>query len=86
VATNNFFAALRDLPMANVDTCGEGNSTKTPGTNESTGEGLPPPSVLLLTSEVNLISLQRELRNAVSVESFRNIATGTLVIPKSVVD
>jgi hypothetical protein len=32
---NNFFVPLRDLPMENVETGSEGNSTKTPGTNES---------------------------------------------------
>jgi hypothetical protein len=40
-ATNNFFAPLRDLPVENAETSSEGNSTKTPGANEST-----PPVVL----------------------------------------
>jgi hypothetical protein len=71
--------------MENKKACREGNSTKTPGTSESTGEGRPPPVVI--TSEANLISLQRELRSVVSaVFFFRNTATGTRVTAKSIVD
>jgi hypothetical protein len=33
VATNSFFAQLRDLPMENTEMGSEGNSTKTPRTN-----------------------------------------------------
>jgi hypothetical protein len=36
VATNNFFAPRRDLPMENAETGSEGDSKKTSGTNEST--------------------------------------------------
>jgi hypothetical protein len=56
MATNNFFAPLRDLPVEDAETGGEGNSTRTPGTNESTGEGRSP---LILTSDANLIILRR---------------------------
>jgi hypothetical protein len=55
--------------MENEETATEENSTKTPGTNESTGKGRSPP--IVLTSEANLISLQRELKNIVSEEFFR---------------
>jgi hypothetical protein len=44
VPRNNFFAPLRDLPMENAETGSEGNFSKTPETNESTGKGRPPPS------------------------------------------
>jgi hypothetical protein len=37
VATNNFFAPLRDLPKKNAEMGSEGNSNESPGTNESTG-------------------------------------------------
>jgi hypothetical protein len=47
--------------------------------NENTGKGRPPP--IILTSEANLISLQREQKMLVSREFFRNTAT-----TKSMVD
>jgi hypothetical protein len=50
--------------MENVEMGIEGNSTKTPGTNESLGIGRPPP--IILTSEANLISLQRGLKSVMS--------------------
>jgi hypothetical protein len=43
-----------------AETGSERKSTKTPGTTECTGKGKPPP--IILTSEANLISLQRELK------------------------
>jgi hypothetical protein len=46
VATNTLFAPLRDLPMENVEIGSEGNSTKTPGTNESTEKAGHLPSYL----------------------------------------
>jgi hypothetical protein len=61
VATNNFLAPLRDLPMENAETSSERNSTKTCGTNESTGISRPPP--IVLSSEAKLISLHRELKS-----------------------
>jgi hypothetical protein len=78
VATNKFFAPLRDLPMENGETGSEENPTKTPGTNESTDKSRPPPTVL--TSEANIISLQRELKSVVGGEFFlRDTATGTRI-------
>jgi hypothetical protein len=47
VATNNFFSPVKDAETGN-----EGNSTRTPGTNESTDKGKPPP--IVFTSEANL--------------------------------
>jgi hypothetical protein len=50
------------------------NSTKTPRTNDSLDKGRPP--LIILSSEANLISLQRELKSVVSGEFFfRNTAT-----------
>jgi hypothetical protein len=81
----HFFAPLKDLLTENAETGSEGNSTKTPGTNETTGKGRPPP--IVLTSEANLISLQRELKSVVSGEFFfRNTATGIRITTKSMVD
>jgi hypothetical protein len=78
VATNNFFAALRDLPVENVETGRKGISTKIPGTNESTGKGRSLP--IVLTSEAKLISLQRELKSVVRGQFFFwNTATGTRI-------
>jgi hypothetical protein len=71
VTTNNFLAPLRALSMQNAETGSGGNCTKTSGTNESPGEGRPCPSVL--TSEVNLISLLRELKRAITGEFFRSL-------------
>jgi hypothetical protein len=56
--------------MANAETGSEGNSTNTPETNESPGKGRPPSMVL--TSETDIISLQKELKSVVSGEFFRN--------------
>jgi hypothetical protein len=71
--------------MENAETGSERNSTKTPGTNENTDKGRP--HLLVLTSDANLISLQRELKSVVSGEFlFRNTATGTRITTKSMVD
>jgi hypothetical protein len=70
--------------MENAETGSEGSSTETPGTNESTGKGRPSP--IALTSQANLISLQRKLKIVVSWEFFRNTATETRITTKSMVD
>jgi hypothetical protein len=85
VAMNNFFALLRDLRMKNVETGSERNSTKTGGTNESTGKGRP--SLIVLTSEANLINLQRELKTVMNGEFFFwNTAVGSWLTTKRMVD
>jgi hypothetical protein len=68
MATSNFLAPLRDLPMGNEEMGSEGNSTKTYGANESTGKSRPPH--IVLSSEANLISLQRKLKSVMSGEFF----------------
>jgi hypothetical protein len=42
VATNNFFAQLRAIPMESAEQSSEGNPMKTPETNDSPGKGRPP--------------------------------------------
>jgi hypothetical protein len=58
VATNNFFAPFRALPMQNAEMRSEENPTKTSGRNESPGS--------VLTSEANLINLLRELKRVIT--------------------
>jgi hypothetical protein len=83
LATNKFFVPIRDLPIKNVETGCEGNANATPGSNACPGESKPP---VVLTSQVSLIILERELKSVVSGEFlFRNIATGTRTT-KSMVD
>jgi hypothetical protein len=69
VATNNFFAPLRDLPMENAETGSEGNSTKTPGTYVNSGKCRPSP--IVLTSEAKFVGLHGEVKNVVSGGFFR---------------
>jgi hypothetical protein len=72
--------------MENVEMGNEGNCTKTPGTNGSSGQGRPPP--IIPTSEANLINLQRQIKSVVRGEFFffRNTANGTRITTKSMVD
>jgi hypothetical protein len=78
VVTNNFFGPLRDLPMENAQPGSKGNSTKTSEINVSLGK--------VLTSEANLISLQRELKSIVTGEFFQNTETRMRNTTKSMVD
>jgi hypothetical protein len=66
--------------MENVEKDSEENFTKIPGTNEGTHESRPPP--IILTSEANMICLQREIKRVVGGEFFRNTATGTRITTK----
>jgi hypothetical protein len=85
MATNNFFASLRDLLLENEKTGSAENFTKALGTNESAGKGRSAPIVLI--SEANLISLQREQKCIVSGELFFwSTATGTRIATESMVD
>jgi hypothetical protein len=58
--------------MENAEKDREGNSTETSGTNEIPDKDMSPPTIL--TSEVNIISLQRKLKFVVS----GNSSSGTL--------
>jgi hypothetical protein len=84
VATNNFFAPLRDLAMENAQMGNERNFTKTPGTNECPDKCRL--SLIELTLQANIFSPQRELKRVVIGEFFRNTATGTRITTKSMVD
>jgi hypothetical protein len=80
MVTNNFFAPLRDFPKKNQNMGSEGNSTKTPKTNDGTGKGSSPP--IILTWETKLINLQREIRSVVS----GGISSGTRITTKSIME
>jgi hypothetical protein len=81
-ATNNFFAPLRDLPVANAEMASNGNPLKHLEQMRVCAKGRPP--LIIITPKANLISLQRELKSAVSREFFRNTATGTRITTKSI--
>jgi hypothetical protein len=80
VATNNSFAPLRDLPMEYVGPAVKENALQDP--KEMKVRATP----IVLTTQANLIILQRELKSAVSGEFFRNTATGTRITTRSTVD
>jgi hypothetical protein len=67
VATNNFFALLKDLLMGNADPSSEGNSTETPETNDSLEKVGHPRHI----NSGGQLSLQRELKIFVTGEIFR---------------
>jgi hypothetical protein len=83
VAVNNFFVPLRDLHMKSEETSSEENSNNKRGTNESTGKGRP--FLVILTTEANLINLQRELKTIMNGELW-NIAIGSWITTKSTMD
>jgi hypothetical protein len=76
VVTKNDFAPLRAVPMEGAEVCDE-----TPSLDNNLEKGRPPP--IVLTSEVNLLSLQKDLKAVVSREFFiRNTASGTRITTK----
>jgi hypothetical protein len=80
VVTKNLFAPLRAVPMEDAEVCGE-----TPASDNNLDKGRPPP--IVLTSEVNVHSLQRYLKTVVTGEIFfRNTAPGTRITTKSMAD
>ncbi|PNF27753.1 hypothetical protein B7P43_G12787, partial [Cryptotermes secundus] len=79
VATKYFFAPLRSVPMDGAQS-GEG-----PSTEDNTGKGRPPP--IILTSEVNLLSLQKEMKVVVTGEFFFwNTASSIRITTKNMAD
>jgi hypothetical protein len=77
VVTKNYFAPLRTVPMEGAEECDE-----TPSSHNNLEKGRPPP--IVLTSEVNLLSLQKDLKAVVTGDfSFRNTASGTRITTKS---
>jgi hypothetical protein len=80
VVTQNFFAPLRTVPMEGAEVCEE-----TPSLDNNLEKGRPPP--IVLTTEVNLPSLQKDLKAVVTGEFFfRNTASGTRITTKSMAD
>jgi hypothetical protein len=77
VVTRDSFAPLTAVPMDGAEASNEGTSP----TNETLDKGKPPS--VLLTSEANLLSLQKELKNVVTGEYFfRNTASVTWITTK----
>jgi hypothetical protein len=80
MVTNNFFAPPRAVAMEDAEECGE-----TPSSDNNLDKGRPSPTAL--TSEVNLLSLQKDLKAVVTGEFFfRNTASGTRITIKSMAD
>jgi hypothetical protein len=80
VVTKNFFAPLRAVPMEGAEVCDE-----TPSSDNNLEKGRPLP--IILTSEVNILSLQEDLKAVVTEEFFfQNTASGTRITTKSMAD
>jgi hypothetical protein len=75
VASRNFFAPLRSISMKGAEPTSEGSSS-VHHAKKSLDKGRPSP--IILTAEVNIISLQKQLKGVVNGEFLsRNTATGT---------
>lgn len=82
VTTRNFYAPLRAAEMETDPSTTEGSSS---ASTASAKPGRPPP--IILTSAVNLIQLQKQLKNVVEGNfEFRSTRNGTRVITKSLAD
>jgi hypothetical protein len=80
VVTKNYFAPLRAVPMEGVEVCEE-----TPSSDKNLDKSRPTP--IVLTSEVNLLSFQKDLEAVETGEFFfRNTASGTQITTKSTAD
>jgi DNA primase len=85
VATKNFFAPLRTAEMEVECTLVEGTSDEPSREPSSSKAGRPPP--IMLTSAINLIELQRHIRNIVKGDfEFRNTRSGTRIVTKEMED
>jgi hypothetical protein len=85
VATKNFFAPLRTAEMDVERTPEEGATEVTTKEAPTNKAGRPPP--IILTSTVNLIQLQREVRDIVEGDfEFRNTRSGTRITTKNLGD
>jgi hypothetical protein len=87
VPTRNFFAPLRtaemDLEVTQVEGTSESPTSETQQTSSSKA-GRP---LIILTSAINLIQLQRHIRDMVQGEfEFRNTRSGTRIITKEMED
>jgi hypothetical protein len=80
VATKNFFTPLRAVPMEGAKVCGE-----TPSSDNNLDKGRPTP--IVLTFEVKIVSLQKDLKAVATGEFFCwNTASGTRTTTKSMAD
>jgi hypothetical protein len=76
MANKNFFAPLRTVPKEGAEVSDEASSS------EYIDKGRPPP--IVLTSEANLLSLQKDLKTVVTRGFFfRNTASGTRITTKN---
>jgi hypothetical protein len=79
VATKNFSASLRAVCMEGTEESDEGQYSA------NIDKGRPPP--IFLTSEANILSLQKDLKTVVTGELFfRNTASGNRITTKNMAD
>jgi hypothetical protein len=84
VASRNFIASMRTIAMKGAEPSSEGSSS-TPHAKESLDKDSPSP--IILTTEANLISLQKQIKSVVNWEFlFRNTATGNGFQQKNMAD
>jgi hypothetical protein len=88
VPTRNFFAPLRtaeiDLESTHVEGTSESPTSETQQTSSSKAGRTPP---IILTSAINLIQLQRHIKDIVKGDfEFRNSRSGTKIITKEMED
>jgi hypothetical protein len=76
VVRRNFFMPLKAVPMDGAEPSSEGSSS-TSEANESLDKGRPTP--IVLTSEANLLSVQKELKTVVAGEFLQNTAPESMV-------
>jgi hypothetical protein len=82
ITTRNFFAPLR---TAKMDTESAGSEAPSSEATAPGKTGRPPP--IILTSTVNLIQLQKQLKGVVSEDfEFRSTRNGTRVITRGIAD
>jgi hypothetical protein len=82
ITTRNFFAPLRAPKMDTESAGSEAPSSEATAPGKT---GRPPP--IILTSAVNLIQLQKQLRGVVSEDfEFRSTRNGTIVITRGMAD
>jgi hypothetical protein len=81
VVKKNFFAPLRAVSIEGAEVCGE-----PPSSDNNLEKGRLPPPPIVLTSEVYLLSLQKDFKAVVTGKFFRNTTSGTRITTESVSD
>jgi hypothetical protein len=85
VPTRNFFAPLRTTSMDTDSSSTENTPQETATTPTAAKTGRPPP--IILTSTVNLIQLQKQLKNILKEDfEFRTTRNGTRIVTRVMVD